>query len=95
VRPPVLALTAPRGSCWLTVRIGLSGGRTVHERTLQWGQTVRFGLRKPLWIRFGAPWNLDAMIGRHQAIAALPPALGHTRDVQQASADVMRFLSDG
>ena len=69
---PVLALIAVRGSCWLSVRIGSSAGPTVYEQTLQQGQTARFGLRKPLWIRLGAPWNLDARIGRRPATAALP-----------------------
>jgi transcriptional regulator with XRE-family HTH domain len=76
--PPVLALTASRGSCWLLVRIGSSAGRTVYEQTLQQGQTVRFGLRKPLWIRLGAPRNLDATIGRRQVTEALPSRTGDT-----------------
>src|SRR5712691_11997744 len=63
---PSLTLTAVRGRCWLSVRIGSSAGRTLYEQTLQQGQTVRFGLRKLLWIRFGAPWNLDATIGSRQ-----------------------------
>jgi len=52
-----LVLTGVRGSCWLWVRIGSTSGPTVYEQTLQAGQTVRFGLRRPLWIRLGAPWN--------------------------------------
>ena len=76
-RPPaVLALTATRGSCWLSVHIGSSTGPTVYERTLQQGQTVRFGLRKRLWIRLGTPSNLDATIGRRPATAALPSQTG-------------------
>ncbi len=74
--PPSLTLTATRGSCWLSVRIGSSAGRTVYEQTLQRGQTVHFGLRKLLWIRLGAPWNLDAMIGGRPATAALPSRTG-------------------
>ncbi len=62
-RPPaLLTLTATRGSCWLSVHVGSSAGRTVYEQTLQQGQTVRFGLRKSLWIRLGAPW----ILGEHE-----------------------------
>ncbi len=74
--PPLLALTAARGSCWLSVRIGSSVGPTAYEQTLQQGQTARFGLRKPLWIRLGAPWNLDATIGRRPVTTALPARTG-------------------
>jgi cytoskeleton protein RodZ len=73
--PAVLVLTAARGSCWLQVRIGSSSGQSVYEHTLQPGQTVRFGLGKPLWIRLGAPWNLDATIGK-RAIRSLPASTG-------------------
>ena len=74
--PPLLTLTAVRGSCWLSVRIGSSTGATVYAQTLQPGQTARFGLRKPLWIRVGAPWNLDATLGRHSITSGLPPRTG-------------------
>ena len=65
-----------RGSCWLSVRIGSSVGPTIYAQTLQQGQTARFGLRKPLWIRVGAPWNLDATIGRQSVTSALPSRTG-------------------
>lgn len=71
-KPPLLALTATRGNCWLSARIGSSAGRIVYEQTLRQGQTVRFGLRRPLWVRLGAPWNLDATIGRRPFTEALP-----------------------
>lgn len=73
---PLLVLTAARGSCWLSVRIGSSAGPTVYEQTLQQGQTARFGLRKELWIRLGAPWNLTATIGGHPVASELPHRLG-------------------
>jgi cytoskeleton protein RodZ len=62
--PPLLVFTAARGNCWLWVRLRSTTGKTVYEQTLQPGQRVRFGLRRRLWIRVGAPWNLDASIGR-------------------------------
>jgi hypothetical protein len=72
-----LTLTAARGACWLLVRSGSSAGRTLVERTLQPGQSVRFGLLKPLWIRLGAPWNLNATLDGRTATARLP---AHTGD---------------
>ena len=75
VRPP-LALTAARGPCWLSVRVGSSSGKTIYEGTLQPGQTVLFGLRSPLWIRIGAPWNVDAAIGKRSMNASLPSLTG-------------------
>lgn len=62
--PRALVLTAARGSCWLLVRVGSSSGPVVYQETLQSGHTLRFGLHRTLWIRIGAPWNLDAAVGR-------------------------------
>jgi hypothetical protein len=74
---PTLMLTAVRGSCWLLVRVGSSLGPTIYEHTLQPGQSVRFGLRKRLWLRLGAAWNLHAMIGSRDVSAALPASTGN------------------
>src|SRR5207248_4798075 len=46
------------------------------QRTLRQGQTVRFGLGKPLWIRFGAPWNLEGRISHRSVAAELPSQIG-------------------
>jgi hypothetical protein len=73
---PSLTLVASRGPCWLLVQIGSAAGRTVYMRTLQPGQAVSFGLRKPLWIRVGAPWNLDVTIGRRSVTSTLPAQTG-------------------
>jgi len=43
------------------VRAGSETGRSLYERTLEQGQSVRFSGTR-LWIRLGAPWNLDAML---------------------------------
>jgi cytoskeletal protein RodZ len=72
-----LVLTAAGGPCWLLVRRGSATGQPVEEATLQQGQTLRFGLRHPLWIRIGAPWNLAASIGGRQVTASLPTAIGN------------------
>ena len=59
----VLTLVAARGACWLSVHARSEAGALIYERTLQQGQRVRFGLRRTLWIRLGAPWNLEATLG--------------------------------
>jgi transcriptional regulator with XRE-family HTH domain len=73
---PSLTLVAARGPCWLLVAVGSATGRAVYVRTLQPGGTLHFGLRKPLWIRVGAPWNLDASIGDRTVTSSLPPRTG-------------------
>jgi len=72
-----LALTAVKGPCWLIARLGSSAGPVVAQQMLQQGQTAKFGLKKPLWIRLGAPWNLAATLGRRTITAALPALTGN------------------
>jgi Helix-turn-helix domain/RodZ C-terminal domain len=76
-KPASLVLTAARGRCWLSVHVGSSSGPTVYQSTLEQGQTLRFGLRRPLWIRIGAPPALDARIGSHSLTASLPTRTGN------------------
>jgi hypothetical protein len=59
--PVRVALTAARGACWLTVRLGSETGKTLYERTLEPGGHATFVARR-LWIRLGAPWNVDATV---------------------------------
>jgi hypothetical protein len=54
-------IVATRGRCWLRVRIGSETGPAVYEGTLAQGASVRF-VSKRLWIRIGAPWNVDAKL---------------------------------
>ena len=68
---PALTLTAARGNCWLSVT-AVASGKTLYQGTLILGQKVRFGLRRPLAIRVGAPWNLDADIGGRAVTSSLP-----------------------
>lgn len=75
-RASSIALSATRGRCWILVRSGAADGPVVFQRTLEQGQTARFGLRKTLWIRLGAPWNVDARIGGRTA-AGLPLRTGN------------------
>jgi hypothetical protein len=43
------------------VRLGSATGTALYERTLEPGQSARFAGRR-LWVRIGAPWNLDATL---------------------------------
>jgi cytoskeleton protein RodZ len=69
-----LMLVASRGRCWVEVRRGSANGAIVFLRTLEQGDTARLdGVR--LWVRFGAPWNVDATVNGR--IVQLPSALGN------------------
>ena len=74
--PAVLALSATRGPSWLLVRTGTASGPVVYEGTLARGRAMRFGLHQPLWIRIGAPWNLDAVVEGRAATPQLPANTG-------------------
>jgi Helix-turn-helix domain/RodZ C-terminal domain len=69
LRRATLVLTARRGPCWLLVRAGSSEGRHLHEGTLTKGRSLHLS-GKRLWIRLGAPQNLDANLNGKPA--ALP-----------------------
>lgn len=69
-----IALMATRGPCWLSVRLGSDTGRLLYERTLEHGQTVGFSGPR-LWIRMGAPWNLDATLNGKRV--QLPSSTGN------------------
>jgi cytoskeleton protein RodZ len=56
-----IRLVAARGPCWIDVHLGSRTGRALYIGTLQPRGTVRF-IAKRLWIRMGAPWNLDAQL---------------------------------
>ena len=56
-----IVLVARRGRCWLSIHLGSATGRSVYQRTLEQGRTARF-VSTRLWIRVGAPWNLDATL---------------------------------
>ena len=74
--PPTLSLTAARGPCWVEVHFVSATGRQIYASTLAQGGTLRFSLRRPLWIRLGAPRNLDATIAGKPA-AGLPTQTGN------------------
>jgi hypothetical protein len=64
VVPQVAVLHAARGDCWILAR---RGAAIVWSGTLQRGRTLRLGLTKRLWLRLGAPWNVDASLAGHRA----------------------------
>ena len=73
---PALArvtLSAARGPCWLSVHVGSATGAFLWEGTLQAGRSLHF-VSKRLWIRIGAPWNLDAKL--NGKVAPLPARTG-------------------
>jgi cytoskeleton protein RodZ len=73
-QPPRLGrvvLVAAHGPCWLEVR---SGGKLLYARELGQGGRALFTGRR-LWIRVGAPWNLDATANGKRL--ALPTTTGN------------------
>jgi transcriptional regulator with XRE-family HTH domain len=56
-----LVLRATQGRCWLSVRQRSEQGRHLFEGTLDQGESRRFAVGR-LWIRVGAPWNLEASL---------------------------------
>jgi hypothetical protein len=65
---PELRLVAARGDCWLEVHAGSQQGKTLYIGLLQRGRAVTLPA-KLLWVRFGAPENLDAAVaGRKVAL---------------------------
>jgi Helix-turn-helix domain/RodZ C-terminal domain len=87
-RPATLVLTATEGACWLSVRLGSRLGRRLYEGTVEQGESLRFG-RKRLWIRLGAPSNLEASLNGEPA--ALPE---DTASVTVASATIRTVEGD-
>lgn len=71
-----LTISAARGDCWLQIRSGSESGTVIYEQTLQQGQTIRFPLRAPLWIRFGAGSNVDATVDG-KPVPGVPTTIGN------------------
>ncbi|MFN2468041.1 MAG: DUF4115 domain-containing protein [Gaiellaceae bacterium] len=66
VSPPAVRLTAARGDCWAEVRVVSESGSVLYSGILARGQARTFR-GKRLWIRLGAPENVDATIDRKPA----------------------------
>jgi hypothetical protein len=73
--PRRLVLAATGGDCWLSVRAGSREGRVLYEGLLSEGDEVRVAGAR-LWIRIGAPWNLEARLNG-QALRGLPADTGN------------------
>jgi hypothetical protein len=69
-----LVLRATRGPCWLSVRQRSERGRHLFEGMLEPGESRRFA-DGPLWIRMGAPWNLEASLAGRRL--PLPPTVAN------------------
>jgi hypothetical protein len=77
-RPAHLVLRA-RGPCWLSIRAGSAAGPELYQATLEVGGILRYTLapgRPRLWLRIGAPWNLELSLNGKPA-TALPPRPGN------------------
>jgi cytoskeleton protein RodZ len=70
-----LVLTATRGDCWLSVRSGSGDGRVLYEGMVSAGEQVRVAGPR-LWVRIGAPWNLEATLNGRQ-VQGLPADTGN------------------
>jgi transcriptional regulator with XRE-family HTH domain len=69
-----LTLRASRGDCWLLVRAGSASGPVLYSSVLRSGSGLRLAVRKGLWIRLGAPWNVVARVGTRRV--TLPALTG-------------------
>ena len=66
-----LVLTATNGNCWLDVRAGSAGGKTLFTGTVEPGQSQRFVSRR-LWVNFGNPGNLAIVYNGHVVHVSRP-----------------------
>jgi cytoskeletal protein RodZ len=55
-------LMATRGRVWMEVRAGSATGAILFEGILEQGKTLPVKLSPTVWMRVGAPWNLDVRI---------------------------------
>jgi transcriptional regulator with XRE-family HTH domain len=68
-----------RGPCWLAVRADSGAGPVLYEATLHAGGVLRYTLaraRPRLWLRIGAPWNLELSLNG-KAATTLPRGPGN------------------
>ena len=56
-----LTLTARRGDCWAEIHRGSANGKLLYQGTLVKGKTYKVAVGT-LWIRFGAPQNVEVAI---------------------------------
>lgn len=61
-----VTLVAPRGDCWVEVRERTSDGKVLYSGTLEQGDSFKAAVER-LWIRFGAPQNVDLVLNGERA----------------------------
>lgn len=61
-KPTKLSFAATRGDCWVEVRAGSATGKILYVGTLAKGKSYQLVVTH-LWVRFGAPQNVDLTIG--------------------------------
>ena len=71
--PADAVFRAARGRCWLLVRSASATGPVLYEQVLEQGASLRLRVGGGLWVRMGAPWNLDLTVAG-RPVAALPTA---------------------
>jgi hypothetical protein len=60
-----VVVTAARGDCWISARLGSSTGKVLEERLLAQGESVE--LRGPrVWLSIGASGNVDVTVNGEQ-----------------------------
>jgi hypothetical protein len=69
-------LSATRGRVWLLVRAGGASGKVLFEGILDQGKTLPVSLAQSVWVRVGAPWNLDVRLGG-RVVGGLPAHPGN------------------
>ncbi|HVM57256.1 MAG TPA: RodZ domain-containing protein [Gaiellaceae bacterium] len=74
--PAFAVFRAVRGRCWLLVRAATATGPVIYEHVLEQGASLRLRVGSGLWVRMGAPWNLELTVAGHPA-AGLPTAPGN------------------
>ena len=82
-----MAITAARGRCWLSVRIGGPNGREIFRGILEPGQALHYRVKHDLWLRMGRPLLLDITVGAQtvQGLPAKPANVLLTPDGAQAA----------
>ncbi|HET7571709.1 MAG TPA: RodZ domain-containing protein [Gaiellaceae bacterium] len=69
-------LAATNGRVWLQVRDGDEAGAVIFEGVLEQGKTLPVTLSPRVWVRIGAPWNLEIRLGG-RVLQGLPDQPGN------------------
>jgi cytoskeleton protein RodZ len=69
--PTSAVLAATKGRVWLQVRARDASGTVLFEGMLEQGRTLPVKLAPRVWLRVGAPWNLEIRLGGH-VVAGMP-----------------------